>query len=187
MSGDEPRWLRFLKQSGEAAKSIQAIVGLVVVVVAAGGALALFGGDDKKVKPAASIQVEGRSAPNRTLAAQLERADNRTELTEPEADRSTYGDIYGDVHDVKVTFRGHKEPCHITWTLFNAGTKEELAAPKLVKPSEECRAEEESSFHQDVWVPNPDHVESYFVRFFLLDADGMEVERAQTRDYDVAF
>jgi len=30
-------------------------------------------------------------------------------------------------------------------------------------------------------------VESYFVRFFLLDADGMEVERAQTRDYDVAF
>jgi hypothetical protein len=189
-SEEESAWLRLVKSMGEVATSIQAVIALVIALV--GGAIWLAaeftdGGDDKPVDPAASIQAGGRLPQNRTLAEQVERKDNLTELTDPNADPSEYDDFYGDVHEVKVRFRGHEGPCRIAWEVYNGETTEPLPAPKIVKPSERCRTDEES-FHQDVWVPNPSGrvAPSYFVRFLLLDGEGTELERDRTRRYRLA-
>jgi hypothetical protein len=173
-----------LKRIGDAATSIQAIIALVLVLAAgvAWVASQFVDGDDDdpSVKPEAGIKVHGRSEQNRTLGEQLAREDNRTKLNDPDADRS----INGDVHDVEVVFRGHEAPCRIIWSVHNANTNEELNAPSSIKPSEVCRTEN-AEFRQDIWVPNPDvrEAEVYFVRFLLLDAQGTELDRAQSEDY----
>jgi len=178
----ESRWVTRVKRAGEVATSLQSIV--VVVVLLGGGVVTFLVRQlrDDPVRRVGSIDVAAeRTEQNVPLARELATPGSETVQVRP---RAQLARLVRELHDVIVTFRGDDASCRIAWQLFDDATRSRLADSGIVRQEEPCR--DRGRFHQDVWVPNPDDVDVYFVRFFLLDHEGRELARARTPSYQLA-